>query len=680
MARRAWSRLRSAARALFGRESIAGSVLVVAAFVVPRALFGTEIQGFPTRAPFTWEVVAACVLGVVLGGLAPSVAWAAVLGWIAGAGCLQRTEVLGPLWGAALGVAIVRRIVDRSPHPTPPPAPRGEGAWPAPRGEGVWAIVAYLALVLLAWAAYGFTSGMVTETEFVLSSERASGLAGFIATQRNRPHLATFYHLAYLLGRATHLKGSFLPYQWVYALLWWARGVLVFLGLSRLLRGRTFVAHVAACLVLVHAADSALNWVGLLIQFAVLFWLLLAIFAFGEAALAERPSRARAFLTLAFFAEYMTLWSYESPILIVLLVPLLVRPRRRGLVLAWYLVPTIFALQGVLTYASRSWAGTYQASVLRSDWAPASLLHDLGANVTRSLAFWTWSDGFPWSPARALGTWLGLAAVVVFVASSFLLGKRPLLPERRVLARMALLAGLVLVASFPVYLLLDSAGSFWRTQMLSGVGAGVFTCAVLALAASFMKKESLAALVLLTGGSFYVFSGVQAAVIRGAYHHDIWLRQKSVLGRMLELAPRVKPGTIVVLTGVPEKQDPFENGLWFDFAVALAYPRYQVMGVYVRRDGSVPPLSLIGIHEGSCYWAHPKSPDFPGPPVPHEPGTLRVSGMESVIAFTYDPTGEVQLALRLPPELGPPTDAYRPRDRIEPGRPSRDAERRYLER
>ncbi|HZU97625.1 MAG TPA: hypothetical protein VFF73_13075 [Planctomycetota bacterium] len=675
MARRAWSVLRSAGRALFGREWIAGSALVVAAFVVPRALFGTEIQGFPTRAPLAWEVVAAGVLGVVLGGLAPSFAWAAILGWIAGAGCLQRTEVLGPLWGAALLVSAIRYRTRRRPS-TRARASRRE---PSLRVNG-GAILTYLALVLLAWAAYGFTSGMVTETEFVLSSEHASGLAGFIATQRNRPHLATFYHLAYLVGRATHLKGSFLPYQWVYALLWWARGVLVFLGLSRLLRGGTLVAHVAACLVLAHAADSALNWVGLLIQFAILFWLVLSIYAFTEASLAEQPTRARGFLTLAFFAEYMTLWSYESPIVIVLLVPLLVRPRRRGLVLAWYLIPAIFTVQTVLTYATKSFAGTYQASVLRSDWALASLLHDLGANVSRSLAFWTWSDGFPWSPARALGTWLGLGAVGVFVASSLALMKRPLLPERRVLARMALLAGLVLVASFPVYLLLDSADTFWRTQMLSGLGAGVFTCAVLALVASFMTRESLAALVLLVGGSFYVFCGVQVAVIRGAYHHDIWLRQKGIVGRMLELAPRVKPGTIVVLTGVPEKQDPFiESGLWFDFAVALAYPRSQVMGAYLRRDGSVPPLSLVAVHDGGCYWTHPGSPDLPGPPVPCDAAS-RISGLESVIAFTYDATGEIQLALRLPPELGPPTDAYRPRDRIEPGRPSRDAERRYLER
>jgi|GEM_PF-1878816 len=676
MARRAGSPVFLAGRALFGRRWVVGAVVLALAFLGPPLVWSAELAVPVPPAPSGLKIALSLVLGVVIAGLAPSAGMGLVLGWIAGAGCLQRTPVLAAIWGPAVVTALVRLWRE-----SPSTRRRAFGATPR---SAVVAALASLVIVLLAWGVFGPSSGMPTETQFVIASEKASGLAGFISADRTRPQCETFYHLAYLLGRATGCKGSFAPYQWVYAALWWAKGVLVFLALSSLLPGRAFFCHVAACLVLVHAADQSLEWVGQINQLGFTFWLLLATLAFTRAHQARSLRRERALLTLAFFAEYMTLWSYESPIFILLALPWIVRlaaPRKRALTVAWYVIPAIWFVWTALRYGSAEGAATYQAAMIRKEWPVFGLLGDWAWNVGQSVAFWSWGSSLlPWSPARPTATLLAFVAGGVFLASSIvqaILARKdgPLLPSARSLAVIAALGAFLVVASFPAYLLLASARSLWRTQMLSGLGAGIFFCAVFSLAASLLRRLAVPALLVL--GCVHVFFGVRAAVLLGAYHHEDWLKHKRVVARMLEQVPRLQPDTVVVLTGVPEDQDPFGSGLWFEFAVRLAYPRSPVTGVYFREGGKVPPLSLSSFHDGGCYWN-----ELGATPVRLEPGTSRIGSLASVVAFTWGEKGEIELARVAPPELGDDEArrVYRPLARLEPGGAARDAARRYLER
>ena len=88
----------------------------------------------------------------------------------------------------------------------------------------------YLVPILIMWLPFGPFQGMPYETTLVYSSETSSLLGGFIyGGDPLKPHTSTFYHLSYLLGEIIGMEGSFLPYQIVYVLLWWGRGILVFL-------------------------------------------------------------------------------------------------------------------------------------------------------------------------------------------------------------------------------------------------------------------------------------------------------------------------------------------------------------------------------------------------------------------------------------------------------------------
>ena len=202
----------------------------------------------------------------------------------------------------------------------------------------------YLVLVLIIWLPFGPFQGMPYETHFVYSSETSSLLSGFIyGGDPLKPHTSTFYHLSYLLGQIIGMEGSFLPYQIIYVLLWWARGILVFLIVRRFLPENPFFAYLVGALVIAHAVDGSLMWVGQLNQFGFIFWMLLAFYMLILTFQDSRLTRTIPLLALMLFFQHMSLWSYESQLFIMLVAPfalLLIskKPSPRFLVIAglWY--------------------------------------------------------------------------------------------------------------------------------------------------------------------------------------------------------------------------------------------------------------------------------------------------------------------------------------------------------
>jgi len=135
----------------------------------------------------------------------------------------------------------------------------------------------YVCLVLALWAPFGPQNGMPYETALVYVPETTSFFNGYEYLDELRRWTQLFYTVGYRLSDVLGIDGSFLGLQLVYAVLWWARGLLAFLIVRRLLPS-PLVAFAAGALVLVHASDHALNWVGQLNQFGVIFWLLLSIY------------------------------------------------------------------------------------------------------------------------------------------------------------------------------------------------------------------------------------------------------------------------------------------------------------------------------------------------------------------------------------------------------------------
>ncbi len=501
------------------------------------------------------------------------------------------------------------------------------------------------------WGAFNPHSGMPYETGFPYNSETGSVLGGFIyGGDLLRINTSTFYHLSYLIGEALGIGGSYVPFQAVYALLWWARGFLAFLLLRKFLPHNNTVCYVAGALVLAHASDGALEWVGQLNQFGFIFWMLLAFYVLSLAFETAGWRWAIVLCVAACFFEFMSLWSYESQILLLLLFPfaLLLHPRRAwqrwvALSAAWYAAPALYIALALRRYMQFS-GNTYQESVMRKSWSLASLLGDWSFNIGQSLKFWSWTRG-GWRTSESQAALLSLLAASIFIVGGVAvirLGRRE--RARNVLGGttgtwcILLAAGLsLLVLSFPVYLLLDSARGLWRTQFLSGIGAGLTLTAVAGLASRVLWRPFLRGAVFLLFGGVVVWFGSLSAIQKGAFHRWVWERHRSAILQVLQVAPSVKPNTVVVLEDVPKNNDPFGHNMWFDMAIRLVYPGIPASGIYFYTDGTPSPGNNIKADGDRWKW------DGTGyPPV------VQDASIADTIIIRFEPSGNGKLEETMP--------------------------------
>jgi hypothetical protein len=516
----------------------------------------------------------------------------------------------------------------------------------------------YLAIVLALWLPYNPHSGLPYETGFVYTSEISTWWNGFLhGADHLRIFTSLFYQVAYLMGELTGFAGSFVPYQITYAALWWARGLLVFLIGRRLAPVHDLFWYLAGALVLVHSSDSATGWAGLLNQSGYTFWMPLAFYALVIAF--QQPDRRRAniALGLAVFFEFLSLWSYESQLVLILIAPLLLlwRYRRWAITAAWYAVPAIYIVATLRKYAHSS-GHTYQESVLRKAWSFGSILSDWWFNIAASLKFWNW-PGSEQSHASTSQLILAAAlAVAVFLVGMGLMvfSGANWISNRRTLWTVMPVGLLLLALSFPAYLILESARSLWRTQILSGFGAALILAAAIGLCASYVPRKWLRFSVVALMGALVVGYGSFSALKKAAFHQWVWERQRSAMAQVLSVAPRLKPGTLVFLTNVPKDDDPFlGDDMWFDMALRLAYPGTQVAGVYFYEGGT--------------------------PAVGDNLKRLKQSGVAAnMLVLQYQPQGVLSIARSVPGVLGvDETGLYNPQARIESGSPSPRAIRRY---
>ena len=482
------------------------------------------------------------------------------------------------------------------------------------------------------------------DTGFTYVSEISRWWNGFInGSDLLRIYISLFYQVSYLLGELTGNGGSWVPYQIVYAVLWWTRGLLLFVIGRRLLPGHDLFWYITGAFVLVHSSDESVGWVGQMHQSAYILWMLLAFWALIDAFQGKRV-----YLSLGVCAlfEHLSLWTYESQLLLIAIAPLLLQglfrlPTRKWIAItaAWLVVPAIYVITAAAKYA-HSGGATYQQSVLRKDWGIGSLISDWIFNMNASLSFWNWSGS---EQAKADHAALFASfAVVIFLAGFLVMMWIGKFGAARPGWRVATLGIVLFVLSFPIYLVLDSARSLWRTQILSGIGAALLFGALIMLA----RKSAVIAVL----AAMLVAFGSYSALKKAAYQRWVWERYRAVIAAVIHAAPRVKSETFVVLTGVPKNGagDPLNRSeLWFDIATRLAHPGTPVRGMYFYADGTAPSDAVM--------------PDV-------DAGTL--------LLLEYHPDGKATIAQRLPVFLTS-HGAYQPEGRIEPGAASERSMRRY---
>jgi hypothetical protein len=538
----------------------------------------------------------------------------------------------------------------------------------------------YACLVLIMWGAYNPHSGMSYETGFSYTSETGSILGGFFYGDPIRVHTNTFYHLSYLIAEAFGIRGSYVPFQVVYALLWWARGLLVFAILRRFFPANLSLCYVGGALVVIQASDGALQWVGQLNQFGFMFWMLLAMYCLVRAWQLPVTAAAAGLTVAACFCEYMSLWSYESQLLLILLFPVfpaLARWswRKLPLALAWYSVPAAYLGMTALKYWYSA-GQSYQEGVMRKSWTVGAILSDWGFNIAASLDFWDWARG-GWKSSPGVAYLLaGIAALVFAAGWRVAAGRGGAAPKSTSPVaeasswRVLLAAGLVvLFFSFPIYLVLSSARGLWRTQLLASIGSGLVMTAVLGLLASPLRSPMWRTAVIVAGGSAIVFCGTISAVQKGGFHRWIWERYRTAMTELLRTAPNVQTDTVIVMTGIPKEDDPFGDNYWFDLAVRLAYPGIRVAGVYLYPDGKPGPGNNWDIAGSSWEW------DGKG-----FDRLFRSTPAARTVVVEYSPSGAAKLDESLPRSLCPghcPAALYHPGAAIVPGAVSPIAVRRF---
>jgi hypothetical protein len=547
---------------------------------------------------------------------------------------------------------------------------------PLARSDAYLVAGAYAVLVVSMWAWYGLHSGMGYETHFVFGSERHPGLKSFIHPDPLRPFTSLFYHLSYVIGKLSGFAGSYVPYQLVYATLWLARGLLVF-ALVRMLTMSEPAAFLAGAFTILHASDGALNWVGQLNQFGFIFWMLLSFFFLLKAIAAASAVRQLLLLVAAEASVYMCLFSYESPLPIVLAFPILAISlfdtwsKRKALMLAaYYLVPAFYILKSAYTYLRRSHQQGYQISVLRHDWSPAALVHDWLVNSYESIALWRWPKRFEHiagydSHGVVVFTFAFVAVVIVVGIFVHFRRKQVSAMPSREAAKLILLGVTLIILSFPVYVLLDNAVNLWRTQMLSGSAVGIAFAGLAALAKP--NRPIFAGIGLLVAASFAI-QGVRSAQNEALFHRIIWEKHRSIVAGILRVAPQVRAEAFFILVNRGPEPLIFGHNLWFDMALRVAYPDQRVAGVYYDAPGKIAPGVQLHLDQSRL--------------VVETPFAMIVAStkVENILALEVNRDRTVSLLPRLPdwlPGYAGQDSNYVPDSVILPGKPDDRAMRRY---
>ena len=242
--------------------------------------------------------------------------------------------------------------------------------------DAIFVPVCYLGMVILLWLPFGPKSGMGYETGFAYDSDTSSFWHGFFYSDPLRPYTSVFYNLGYHLSAWLGMSGSFLGYQLVYAALWFGRGFLAYLIVRALFPRNRVFAVLIGLIVLVHASDHATNWVGQMNQYGMIFWTLLSIYLLICALKAATFLPTVIFTVGSMWAVRMALWSYESALFIIFLVPLMLlvfrfrfRFRPALIACAYYISPVSYAWDNYQRYSANG-SSTYQQSVLRSNMSP----------------------------------------------------------------------------------------------------------------------------------------------------------------------------------------------------------------------------------------------------------------------------------------------------------------------
>lgn len=402
---------------------------------------------------------------------------------------------------------------------------------------------------------------------------------------------------------------SYWPFQFIQFALLALLGVLVaaFVAIAWDLSPR--IAAIAGSVTVVFGGDLSGAFSGMVIvRQTMVFWL-------GALVLLALASRLRWWIAVfAIPLELAASFTYD-PVLIALAVsPLLILAVRRvpwAALVAWYFPVAGIAAWQVWRYAIEA-TTSYQSEQLATVpfWTIIGRLGRLLATALIPIAWpaqWTSTfDATDAGEVLALVGW-GVAAVALGIGCAVLLrGRRGPTIRRPVWAWGA--TAILLLACIAPYLVIRQPfvppgigypEGPWRSLLLAAVPVAL-AAGLLADALSRRRAWQTALVIGLLG------CGVTAGVAAQISDQARWDDYVSILGSVKRLAPSLRPGTLVVLEGVPHASlcrrcgdapaggtDPFTSSIWFNSGLQLAYPGVGVVGTYRDPSGGWAPDTKV---------------------------------------------------------------------------------------
>jgi hypothetical protein len=410
-------------------------------------------------------------------------------------------------------------------------------------------------------------------------------------------------------------------------------------------------------------------------QFGFIFWMLLSFLMILNGLQASNVLRATVWATFGAISSYLSLWSYEAQLPVMLVAPWLLAfwtrtTRSRLVVILIALLPAaVFIALNTYRYY-RGGGGDYQVSVLRADMTVYNLFADLLFNLKYAVEFWHWAELMPEKYAHQPFVVAPLFAAAAFALGGGLLARATrtavALPKAGQLSLLLFGGGLLLCASFPAYLILNSSRWLWRTQMLGSPFAALVMTTTIGLAAALLswpinryRRLAQCSLILISG-AIIGFYGAQASARIASFHFDTWERARETVVGVLRVAPQVAPNTIIVLVDVPPRTDsgagdPFGDNSWFDTAMKLSYPAANATGYYFLEGGKPSPNNRF-VEQ------------------------IDTGHVNRLLVMRWRPEAQFQLLSQIPDELklGAATrNEYQPERLIVSNVPSREANNRY---
>jgi hypothetical protein len=466
---------------------------------------------------------------------------------------------------------------------------------------------------------FGQINGMPWDYSLVYVSESNPGLSGILYSgDPLRVYTNVFYHAGYHLSKLLRSDGGWIGYHLIYAILWSGRAILIYI-ISRQMRLPRTVCLIASLLTVVHGSDTSIGHVGQINQLGLAVWTLLAFLFLLRFATANHSFYLRYAidLPLSMGAAYFGLWSHEAALFGLMAAPVLVlilAEQRKAL-----LVPGLSTFVAVPFYYAYLFAermiinptGTsYQETVLRKDlFGVFSVVSDFWYMIRGIFYFPLWIyekmprldnevGDLAWHvliPCVALGALLiGLA-----LAGEEYIHSRTERYEMAGQARSgrALLVSMVMCALLllPFLALPRSLAGLWRTQIVASPWGALAVAIGLYLVSIRIRRRWLDAglrLSLLTG---FGLCGLVGNAISYAHWTVAWEKVRAPMERLIESAPQVRDGTIVMLQGVPTSFTTWGSNFWFDMLIRLAYPRAKVAGSYTHSAASENDPQTKGI-------------------------------------------------------------------------------------